>query len=137
VLLSLLPSPSPHPHLALALALVLALVVSALVLAVPFVLALTVVLALPLARALPSLTLGLAVFGLGYLPPSGSPLRTSPLLPPNTPPMAGSLMILRASSLDDAWERIRSDVYWTEGVWDRGQVKVEEFIRHAEYNDME
>jgi uncharacterized protein YciI len=51
--------------------------------------------------------------------------------------MAGSLMIVRAKSLDEAWERVRSDVYYTEGVWDRGRVVVEEFIKHPEFVDLE
>lgn len=42
--------------------------------------------------------------------------------------MAGSLMIFHAQSLSDAWARIRSDVYWTAGVWDAEQAKVEEFV---------
>ncbi len=49
--------------------------------------------------------------------------------------MAGSLLIFRADDLDAAWKRIRDDVYWTEGVWEREKCVVEEFIRHEYYND--
>ena len=44
-------------------------------------------------------------------------------------------MIFRAKDLDSAWNRIREDVYWTEGVWEREKCVVKEFIRHQLVND--
>ena len=49
--------------------------------------------------------------------------------------MAGSLLLFRADSLEDAWKRIRDDVYWTAGVWDQDRCVVEEFIKHELYQD--
>jgi hypothetical protein len=46
--------------------------------------------------------------------------------------MAGSMMIFHSDTLDSAFERIRSDVYYTAGVWDKGRVVVEEFITPPE-----
>lgn len=51
--------------------------------------------------------------------------------------MAGSLMIFRSESLAEAWKMIKTDVYWTEGVWDQEKVSVNEFIRNELYNDPE
>ncbi|KAL7420447.1 hypothetical protein Q5752_004397 [Cryptotrichosporon argae] len=69
-------------------------------------------------------------FGRGFLPRPGSEMRTYPpaVLPPGTQPMAGSVMLLRAASLDAAWARLRRDPYWTAGVWDDTRVFVEEFV---------
>jgi len=75
-------------------------------------------------------------FGLGYRPPPISPPPSTPL-PEGIQPMAGSLLLFRAKSLDEAWVRIRDDVYWTEGVWERGKCVVEEFIRHEFCQDGE
>jgi hypothetical protein len=67
------------------------------------------------------------VFGLGFKPsPSAPPHNID--LPEGIQPMAGSMMIFHSDTLDTAWERIRSDVYYTAGVWDQGRVVVEEFI---------
>jgi hypothetical protein len=46
--------------------------------------------------------------------------------------MAGSIMIFHSESLENAWERIKGDVYYTAGVWDSGRVAVEEFIQPPE-----
>lgn len=42
--------------------------------------------------------------------------------------MAGSLMLMHYPDLASMWDRIKSDVYWTEGVWDREKTVVHEFI---------
>ncbi|RSH77473.1 uncharacterized protein EHS24_003445 [Apiotrichum porosum] len=42
--------------------------------------------------------------------------------------MAGSVMIYRYPTLEDAWARIKADKYWTGGVWDKEKVTVEEII---------
>jgi len=41
-------------------------------------------------------------------------------------------MIFHSKDLESAWERVREDEYWLEGVWDRGKVRVEEFVRAPE-----
>lgn len=46
--------------------------------------------------------------------------------------MAGSLMIFHSESLETAWERIREDVYYTAGVWDKDKVAVNQFINPPE-----
>lgn len=79
-----------------------------------------------------------AVFGLGFLPSDAdSPLHTHPALSsqPGLQPMAGSLMIIRAENLGAAWARIKADVYWTAGVWDKDKMKVEQLISHPDFVD--
>lgn len=44
---------------------------------------------------------------------------------------------MRQPSLEDMWRRIKDDIYWTAGVWDREKCQVGEFIRHGEYVDMD
>ena len=42
--------------------------------------------------------------------------------------MAGSLLMMHYPTLQDMWDRIKSDVYWTAGVWDKEKTVVHEFI---------
>ena len=49
--------------------------------------------------------------------------------------MDGSLMIFRAPSLDQAWKRIKEDIYYTAGVWNKEECVVKEFIKHELYSD--
>jgi hypothetical protein len=42
--------------------------------------------------------------------------------------MVGSLMIYHARDLASAWNRIKTDVYWTAGVWDKSKARVEAFV---------
>ncbi|OCF35077.1 hypothetical protein I316_03117 [Kwoniella heveanensis BCC8398] len=75
---------------------------------------------------------GILEFGRGFLPSSpDSPLYSHPATAslPNKQPMAGSIMFFRYPSIGDTWKRVKEDVYWTEGVWDRGKVQVGEFLR--------
>ncbi|WVF69059.1 hypothetical protein IAT40_003833 [Kwoniella sp. CBS 6097] len=74
---------------------------------------------------------GILEFGRGFLPPSNSSLFSHPAIEslPNKQPMAGSIMFFRYPSLEDTWKRVKEDVYWTEGVWDREKVQVGEFLR--------
>lgn len=69
------------------------------------------------------------VFGRGFVSASSSGPEHNPLnaTTPNRG-MAGSLMILRFPSLAEAWERIKGDAYWTEGVWDKERVEVRELL---------
>jgi hypothetical protein len=73
----------------------------------------------------------MSVFGLGFKP---SPSAPSPNfeLPEGIQAMAGSMMIFHSDTLDSAWERIKTDVYYTAGVWDQSRVVVEEFITPPE-----
>jgi len=73
-------------------------------------------------------------FGLGYLPPPSTP-APSVTLPPGVEHMVGSVLIFRAANLDAAWERIKDDIYWTSGVWDKEKSTVHQLIKHPNYND--
>lgn len=44
-------------------------------------------------------------------------------------------MIIRAKDLDAAWARIKDDVYWTGGVWDKEEMRIEQLISHPDYVD--
>ncbi|ORX37025.1 hypothetical protein BD324DRAFT_624531 [Kockovaella imperatae] len=78
---------------------------------------------------------GLHEFGLGYLPPPESSSTLPADVPSSTPLMDGSLMVFRAISLDHAWKRIKEDIYYTDGVWDKEKCVVREFIKHEKYSD--
>lgn len=71
---------------------------------------------------------GVLEFGRGYLPSANSPLWTSPDLPAGAKPIAGSLMIFRMNTIEEVWTRIKDDVYWTQGIWDKEKVDVKEFM---------
>lgn len=45
---------------------------------------------------------------------------------PDTRDMAGSTLLYRYPSIEEAWRRIKADPYWTSGVWDQGKVEVKE-----------
>ncbi|KAE8541557.1 hypothetical protein D1P53_002920 [Cryptococcus gattii VGV] len=38
----------------------------------------------------------------------------------------GSTMLYRFPTIEEAWERIKSDPYWVQGVWDKDRVTVNE-----------
>jgi len=76
-----------------------------------------------------------AEFGLAFKPPQPTALPSG--IDPSTPNMAGSTMIFRAESLDSAWERIKTDVYWTEGVWDREGCVLREYVHNSLYSDVD
>lgn len=42
--------------------------------------------------------------------------------------MDGSVMILRQPTIEAAWDRIKADEYWKQGVWDKEKVVVREII---------
>ncbi len=42
------------------------------------------------------------------------------------PGIIGSVMFYRFPHIDDAWDRIRRDPYWVNGVWDHSKVIVVE-----------
>lgn len=69
-------------------------------------------------------------FGRGFRPPPDSHLfapENLALLPEGVEPMAGSVLLLRYDSLEEAWARVRADVYWTAGVWDHDRLVLEQF----------
>ncbi|WVQ73489.1 hypothetical protein IAR50_003061 [Cryptococcus sp. DSM 104548] len=68
-------------------------------------------------------------FGRGFLPPPSHPLYNDPALPVGAQPMAGSIMFFRMESLEEVWERLKSDVYWTEGIWNGEKAQVGEFVK--------
>ena len=76
-----------------------------------------------------------AEFGLGLKPPPGAASLLTPDLPPGSPELAGSVMLIRAENLERAWDRIRGDLYWTEGVWDQDKCRVEQFTTNPLYHD--
>jgi hypothetical protein len=44
------------------------------------------------------------------------------------PGMAGSIMIFRFPTLDACWDRIKEDVYWSAGVWDKEGARVDQLL---------
>lgn len=76
-----------------------------------------------------------AEFGLGLKPPPGAASLLTPDLPPGSPELAGSVMLIRAENLERAWDRIRGDLYWTEGVWDQDKCRVDEFTTNPLHHD--
>ncbi|EIW67764.1 hypothetical protein TREMEDRAFT_33268 [Tremella mesenterica DSM 1558] len=73
--------------------------------------------------------MGMFTFGRGYLPPPQSSLHSHPSLKPGQQAMAGSVLLMTSESLSAAWERVKDDVYWTAGVWDKERGRVEEFVK--------
>ncbi|WWD18858.1 hypothetical protein CI109_103313 [Kwoniella shandongensis] len=75
---------------------------------------------------------GIFEFGRGMLPPPSSPLHTHPSLPSGTQAMEGSIMFFRLPTLEDVWKRVKEDVYWSEGIWDKEKTVVGQFIKGPE-----
>ncbi|RSH85295.1 hypothetical protein EHS25_005102 [Saitozyma podzolica] len=69
----------------------------------------------------------LCVHGVPFLPRIGTKQRDA-VLPEGTPNIAGSFMIYRFDSIEECWARLKADVYWTAGVWDKERMEVEELI---------
>lgn len=72
--------------------------------------------------------LGLAVFGRAFLSDDVATKEAGKPSEDQLKGMAGSVMVLRFPTLDDAWARIKADKYWTGGVWDKEKVVVREII---------
>lgn len=69
------------------------------------------------------------VFGRGFVADAhAGPIENPPNSSTPNLGMAGSLMLLRFPSLEDAWNRIKSDIYWTAGVWDKEKSTVKELL---------
>ncbi|ORY26043.1 hypothetical protein BCR39DRAFT_273513 [Naematelia encephala] len=78
-------------------------------------------------RAKPDLAGGVNVYGGAFLPKAGSKAREAKL-PEGAVNYAGSFMVYIFPTVDDVWARLKSDVFWTEGIWDKERVIVEELI---------
>ncbi|WWC63016.1 uncharacterized protein I303_105614 [Kwoniella dejecticola CBS 10117] len=72
---------------------------------------------------------GILEFGRGTVPPPTSTLHTDPNLPPGLQAMDGSIMFLRYKTMEQTWERIKSDVYYTGDVWDKDKIQIGQFIK--------
>ncbi|KAL7422876.1 hypothetical protein Q5752_002173 [Cryptotrichosporon argae] len=80
-----------------------------------------------LARVKQEIASGVHEYGRPFLPPpDAQPHGLN--LPPGTPNIGGSLSVYKMPSREAVWERIKADVYWTAGVWDKDRVFVEECI---------
>ena len=42
--------------------------------------------------------------------------------------IAGTFTIFVFPSLEDVWNRLKEDVYWTSNIWDKDRIIVEELI---------
>ncbi|WRT66767.1 uncharacterized protein IL334_003730 [Kwoniella shivajii] len=71
---------------------------------------------------------GILEFGRGTVAPPDSPLHQQEL-PTGIQAMNGSIMFFRFQSLEDTWKRIKEDVYYTGGIWDKEKLQIGEFIR--------
>jgi len=69
-----------------------------------------------LAKVQPHVNSGLIVLG-------GASLD-EPLQPGEGPKINGSVMMAEADSIDDVWAWIKSDIYYTSGVWDTEKIQV-------------
>lgn len=69
----------------------------------------------------------MSVYGGAMLPHPNAPARSAPLSPGQVN-YAGSFMVYRFETVDQVWDRLHEDVYWTQGVWDKERVIVEELI---------
>lgn len=74
-----------------------------------------------------------AVFGRAFLDETHSTFSTNPApsIDPSkpNPGMAGSVMLFRFPTIEETWARIKDDLYWTAGVWDKENVRVNELIK--------
>ncbi|WVF68225.1 hypothetical protein IAT40_002990 [Kwoniella sp. CBS 6097] len=62
-------------------------------------------------------------------PKEGDSARTLPShLAADTPNIAGSFSVWQMDNLEKVWERIKEDVYWRAGVWDKEKLVVEELL---------
>ena len=46
------------------------------------------------------------------------------VLPEGTPNLVGSFLIYKSDTEEQAWERLKSDAYWTGDVWDKEKLTV-------------
>ncbi|WWC88247.1 uncharacterized protein L201_003153 [Kwoniella dendrophila CBS 6074] len=75
---------------------------------------------------------GILYFGRGTVPPSNSSLHEVPDLPSGVQAMNGSIMFMRYQSIIEMEDRIKSDIYYTDNVWDKEKIQIGEFIRLPE-----
>ncbi|KAL1741190.1 hypothetical protein HDZ31DRAFT_84977 [Schizophyllum fasciatum] len=72
----------------------------------------------------------LQIYGSPFRPRPGTSLHDAPL-PADVPRIAGSFMVYTFPTLEDCWTRIKEDVYWTERVWDKEKLFVEQLYDSA------
>ena len=71
------------------------------------------------------------VFGRAFISGDHATSSSNPTQPDPSQPhpgMAGSIMIFRLPTIDKVWERIKSDIYWEAGVWDKENARVDQLI---------
>jgi len=61
--------------------------------------------------------------GVGMLAKPGTQQAATPL-PEGTPNLRGSFMIYVYPDIEFAWRRIKEDVYWESGVWDKEKTEI-------------
>ena len=61
------------------------------------------------------------------LPRPGTPERSRPI-PQGVENYNGSFIVYSMDSYDHVWDRLKEDVYWTAGIWDKDRIIVEELI---------
>lgn len=66
------------------------------------------------------------VTGSPFLPRPGTSQRDTPVQ--DKPNIAGSYMIYQYDTLEQCLERLKADVYYTAGVWDKERMQVEELL---------
>jgi hypothetical protein len=72
------------------------------------------------------------VFGRAFISPdhASTTSNPNPSIDPSQPHpgMAGSIMIFRFDTIDQVWARIKDDLYWTAGVWDKENARVDQLL---------
>lgn len=70
------------------------------------------------------------VFGRAYMDEASATSNTRPKVEVPAGQIGsgtlGSTMLYRFPTIEEAWERIKSDPYWVQGVWDKERVTVNE-----------
>jgi uncharacterized protein YciI len=75
---------------------------------------------------------GTSIFGRAFISPdhASTTSNPNPSIDPSQPHpgMAGSIMIFRFDTIDQVWARIKDDLYWTAGVWDKENARVDQLL---------
>lgn len=67
------------------------------------------------------------MYGAAFLPRPETKARNANL-PEGQMNIAGTFTIFVFPSLNDVWNRLKEDVYWTSDIWDKDRIIVEELI---------
>lgn len=66
-----------------------------------------------------------ANFGSGIVRVGGAILTPESVVTPDAPKkMIGSVFIFEADTIDQVWDVVKKDIYYTSGVWDREKLSV-------------